>query len=268
MVWPFKPRAFLSSEDEAWHFEAWAFLLRHWGGMTDLKLSPLVAPTREFFPPSSATGHERALAAFERVKALAQMEAWPCRLEAQPERPDPRVSRFVTLVTENPMPLGTFGPDGDEIVITYDPGLLDDPWGLVATFAHELAHYRLAHIEEPPPQGEEMEEFLTDLAVAYLGFGLFGANTAFRFEQHHDATGQGWQTRGQGYLSERDWVFALAVFLSLRGEGVEVARSYLKASLFEDLRRALRYLDGRREALDALRAVEPVAPAQEGAQSA
>jgi hypothetical protein len=51
---PFKPAPFLDPEDEAWHLETWAWMLRHWGGLDDLKRSPLVTPTvfrgRAFFP--------------------------------------------------------------------------------------------------------------------------------------------------------------------------------------------------------------------------
>ena len=93
---------------------------------------------------------------------------------------------------------------------------------------------------------------MTDLTVAYTGFGLFGANAAFNFSQYGDAFSQGWSTQSSGYLSPRSWAFALAVFARLRGDdgGVE---PYLKPEIASLRRDALRYLDRHPDLLNALR---------------
>jgi hypothetical protein len=250
MGWPFKPKSILEPEDEAWHLETWQWMLARWGGIEDLKRSPFVTPTREFFPASDATGHARAEVAFERVKAHAKMASWSCRLVAQPRKPELRVSDRIALTPVDWSPAGTFGSDGSEVMITYDPGLLNDPWGLVATLAHELAHYRMHSGKLDPPGGEEMEEFATDLAVVYLGFGLFGANTAFRFTGRSD----GWSWRQQGYLRREDWIFALAVFFALRGEPVGMAQKFMPSELFGLLGKAGRYLETKADLISDLRA--------------
>jgi len=54
-------------------------------------------------------------------------------------------------------------------------------------------------------------EPLTDLLTVFLGFGVFTANAAFRIEQHQDGRSQGWSARRQGYLSEEEFGYALAV---------------------------------------------------------
>ena len=59
------------------------------------------------------------------------------------------------------------------IVISYVPALLKRPDHLIATLAHELAHYLLATARDSPPCEKEEREFLTDLAAVYLGFGVF-----------------------------------------------------------------------------------------------
>lgn len=258
-MWPFKAKSFLEPEDEAWHLDTWGWLLTHWGGLADLKLSPLVTPTRDFFPPSEEKGHRRVEVAFERVKALAKMESWACRLEPQPERAPLQVSRNVILKPQRSAPLGTFGYEGQEVMITYDPGLVDDPAGLVATLAHELSHYRIHSILGEPPGGEEMDEFATDLAVAYLGFGLFGAETAFRFQ----ASNEGWAYRSQGYFRQEDWVFALATFLTLRGETPDAVRKFLKPALASELPRAMKRLQtGYADQISALQSIAPEARAE------
>jgi hypothetical protein len=241
-MWPFKTKTFLDADDEAWLCETWRWFLTQFGGVSDLQLSPLVSPTREFFPPTDRRGHERAERIFALVKQYARMDDWPCRLVAQPPRPELRVGEVSALKFESHAPLGTFGLDGNEVVITYDPAALDDAVLFIATMAHELAHYRLGMLSELPPGGGDMVEPATDLLTAYLGFGLFGANSAFSFRQHGDAFSQGWASSGQGYLSERHWCFALAAFFAVRSQPIDEARRFLKDHLYSDLRKAAAYL--------------------------
>ena len=169
-----------------------------------------------------------------------EIEDWPCRLEPQPQRMSGhRVSEFVVLEAHN-APNGTFRiePDG-EVVITYAPDLIDDPVILTATLSHELAHYLLS--SEADLVEDETHELMTDLAVAYFGMGVFGANAAFSFEQHGDAFSQGWRARGAGYLSPRSWAFALAVLSELRGNDGGMG-AHLKPDIEALRRQAIKYL--------------------------
>jgi hypothetical protein len=239
----FGHRHFLDADDDAWHIETWLWLLRNHGGIARLKARKLVRASREFFPPTEAKGHDRALHVFECVKTLTGLSDWPCVLEAQPERPKSQVAELGLLKPiKGSLPLGTYGPIGNEIVITYDPALVDDPGRLVGTLAHELAHYLIDATPGMPPGGKDMREYATDLTVAFLGFGLFGANLAFSFSQHRDVYTQGWQTRSTGYLRERDWAFALAVFCALRDEAVEPLKPLLKPHLYSEARAAQKFL--------------------------
>ena len=258
MIWPFGARkTFLAPEDEAWHVDTWAWLVEHLGGLEPVREAPLVLPTTAFFPSTGTQGHARATEVFRVVQALAGLEDWPCELAAQPKRPAARVDELLVVRSAgDPLPLGTFGPDGNTAVVTYDPDLLEDPAGLVATFAHELAHYLLSSIPTEPPGGHEMEEFATDLAVAYMGFGVFGAGTAMRFYGYRDAFSQGWEFKGQGYLRPDDWAFALAVFLSLRGETIAALESWLDDRFVEEVGKALRSIERRPDLLQPLRDAE------------
>jgi hypothetical protein len=184
------------------------------------------------------------------------MSDWPCKLLAQPHRPQPRLSELALLKTDKGgLPLGTFSARDGEATITYDPESVNEPATLVATFIHELAHYRLANIRVLLPGGEEMHEYATDLMTVFLGFGAFGANNAFNFSQHGDAFSQGWKWSKQGYLRERDWAFALAVFLDLRGEKPDTLKDLLKSHLYSDVREASRYLSRNTMLLETHKAV-------------
>jgi len=238
---------FLDPDVEEWHLEAWSLLLER---LPEVPLAdiPVAVPTREYFPPSEAVGHARAEHVFDCVRTIMGMspDAWPCRLEAQhPRVVGAQVAEFVSISGDND-PNGTFRIEADGTpVITYAPDLLDDPTSLVATFAHELAHYLLAH--ELDLVEDETHELMTDLTVVYTGLGVFGANACFSFEQHGDAFSQGWRSRGAGYLSPRSWAFALATFAALKGSdgGMLV---YLKPELARLTQDATKYL-GRNPAL-------------------
>lgn len=237
----FGASTFLDADVEAWHLETWSILLARFGSVMSLADTPVALPTREFFPPSDAQGHARAEHVLACVKAVMGLDHnWPCRLEAQPDRDTGRqVSQFV-VVQGGDDPNGTFRVEpGGDVVITYAPDLLGDPTGLVATLAHELAHYLL--LSERDLVEDETHELITDLVVAYTGLGVFGANSAFAFEQHGDAFSQGWRSRSSGYLSPRSWAFALAVFGELRGDdgGME---PYLKPEIASLRRKAVSYL--------------------------
>jgi hypothetical protein len=59
---------------------------------------------------------------------------------------------------------------------------------LVATLAHELGHIILLRPGLIKRTKEDMEP-LNDLLTIFLGFGIFTANAAFRFEQHGELAG-------------------------------------------------------------------------------
>lgn len=241
-----RPRPFLAPELEAWHRTAWHWLITQLGGRAGLSAA-LVLPTRTFFPPCEAKGHARIEHVFAHVKRHAGLEDIHCLLVAQPCSPVLRVGEMVALVRQSSTAAGTFGLEGNEPAITYDPALGDDPIKLVAVLAHELAHLRLMRFSEELDGGRDANERATDLATVAMGFGLFGANCAFGFERFQDPISQGWQTSRLGYLEEREWAFALAVWCFLTERDVKDTRRYLKAHIYEDLCRAAASLQQRQE---------------------
>jgi hypothetical protein len=257
-MWPFKTRSPLTPEDEDWQFETWRWLLDQLGGLDDLRAQPLITPTKEFFPPTDAKGHARVEHVFTTIKEIMGLQEWHCKLVAQVPNPDAKVSDVAYLrIAKNDLnPGGTFAIEGNEVVITYDPGLIEDPVGLVATLAHELSHYLLSSKSEPPG-GWDNHEFCTDLCVVYSGFGLFGAATAFRYY----SGSQSWGYSKAGYLTQPEWTFALAVFFTLRNQSVEDASPWLPSHLMNGVRRSAKYLAKNPAKLEPMRRVISASPA-------
>ena len=130
--------------------------------------------------------------------------------------------------------------EGNTAFIHYNPQLLSKPENLVATFVHELAHFLIDDLGDPPG-GAELHEHATDCAAVYLGFGVFLANGARNFAQFQDAGMHGWQSDASGYLSENALVTALAIFN--RQYGFEASPTpFLKDYLRNDYTKVASYI--------------------------
>jgi hypothetical protein len=250
-----KPKLPIDTDTAEWIENCFGWMMAHQDGHEDLLNTPLVLPSDEFFAPTRLSGHALAEHIFDRVREYADMVEWPCELQRQDPDIERNLGNFVMIQGGPTTPLGTFGmpPDKDRPVITYNPSLLKDTLGMVATLAHELAHYLIAMIPEEPPGGRENHEFATDIAAVFMGFGIFLVNSSFRFAQFGDAIAQGWSSHRQGYMSGRDLTYALALFVVLKGEGREKALSHLQPDQRSTFKKSVRYLLAEPQIVETLK---------------
>jgi hypothetical protein len=245
-------RPHIASEDEAWLIECWRWLDGLIGTVDGETPRHLLLPSGQCFPATTARGQARARHYFDLVRGYMGLGDRHYELVAQAERPN-----LGTSVAFGPMRSeaagGTYSVRGNVARVTYDAGILGDPMKTVAVFAHELAHDILLGQASEPPGGPDLEEFATDLAMAHLGFGLFGANTASEFRQFTDFDRQGWSYARSGYLGENEWGFALALFLVLQRREPKDIGDFLKPHLRSIVKRAHRYLLANPEAIAPLR---------------
>ncbi|MBB6521274.1 hypothetical protein [Pseudoteredinibacter isoporae] len=252
----FKSKPILSEEDRAFQVATFKWLLKHFGGKDFYVDTKLILPTNEFFPSKVGSAQEAAIETFHAVKKHAGMEEWPCRLEAQEEDVNPRLGSAVIVQNAPLTPMGTFQEkENEEVVITYNPALLNQPSQLVATFAHELSHYLTGSCSEEPPGGWENWEFATDITATFIGFGVFMANTAFGFHQYSGPDSMGWQSSRNGYMTEAEHVFSLAIFLGLKDISVETVSPHLKKNLNKLLKKASKEISNG-DLIEELKAVE------------
>lgn len=243
---PFRSRPLLSEENELFQVETYKWLLTHFGGAHFYENTQLTLPTEEYFPSKVSSAEEAALHTFEQVKNYSGLEKWPCKLKLQEE--DANLVVGETLIVQNTEhnPHGTFSiNDNKEVVITYNPKLTSSPVQMVATFAHELAHYLTSTAPEPPPGGWDNWEFATDIAGSFLGFGVFLANSVFNFSQYSSGGTIGWQTTGGGYLSEAEHSYSLAIFLMLKGISPDTVYSHCDGNIKSLLKKALNELQNK-----------------------
>jgi hypothetical protein len=217
----------------------------------------LVLPTDEFFPQRDLPSGALEVALFEQIKKHAGMSGWRCTLEIQTPDPDPHVAPTIAVQGAPKSPLGTFHGHPTRATITYRPGLLADPMSFVATMAHELGHFLISDIAQPVPGGDENLEFATDLAAAFLGFGVFLANSAFTFAQFDRGDAIGWSTRRQGYLTEPQLLNALSIFTALLRIEPRLVMPHLKGA-FRRPYKAACSAHSEPANLESLRAVAPI----------
>jgi hypothetical protein len=120
--------------------------------------------------------------------------------------------------------------EGERPLVAVRHSLLKDPLSVVATLAHELGHVILLGGGHLDPDTEDMEP-MTDLVTVYLGFGVFTANAARRFQQFQDDRKQGWSMSRLGYLPEPVYAYALARFAQQRGEVKPTWTAHLSTNL-------------------------------------
>ena len=208
LEWLTGAKPLVSADEEDWQFACFEWFLRNTGGFGRFRHSVAVLPTDAFFPQKGLRAPALQIAIFEQIKAHAGMREWPCDVAIQEPDPGPQGA---------PSAAGTFRRAGAKGLITYDPALSSDPLAFVAVMAHELAHFLLSEIPEPPPGGVENLEFATDMAAVFLGFGVFLVNSAFTSSNTLSGTSMRWSVRRQGYLSEPQLINALAIFTQLLG---------------------------------------------------
>jgi len=232
----FKPKLPVDEAEFDWLFACFAWLHR---ALDDAAVLPILALPDSHLLRDAQTAAEL----FTSVKTMAGMADWDCILEqGDPLRED--VQPGLAGEESGAHALGVFEITDDTPVIRYLPSLLNDPAALTATFAHELAHL-LTHGLGDPPGGHDLHEHATDCAAAYLGFGVFLANSARQFEQFQDGLMHGWRSQTSGYLSEGALVTATAIFVRLFGIDPAPASNALKTYLRSDFAKTLKYLDWR-----------------------
>ena len=221
-------------------FLEWAIQFSEWtiasfGGLEQIRKTPLVKPTSKFYPTSQLTGHELADEIFRQTKKHADMGDWECSLVTQQDRAPDMLGDSVLQKYETNTPAGTYSEsvsDGEIISqITYDPKLLGRPTELVATFSHELAHLLMPSAQQPFPFDEEMLEPATDSLAIMMGFGIFILNGSSEFRSDD----QSWEYHRAGYLCEGEIFHVLSAFCILSETPIDEASGFLKSHHYKRL---------------------------------
>jgi len=123
-----------------------------------------------------------------------------------------------------------------KFVISIEAAQLKNTESLIATLAHEFAHIKLIGEKRI----KQNDEFLTDLVTVIFGLGIFNANSSFRFYTNQES----WGYRKQGYLSQQEWGYALALFALLRDKDEKKPQwiNFLVPNIKSDFKKSMTFL--------------------------
>ncbi|GAB5559780.1 MAG: hypothetical protein SynsKO_14270 [Synoicihabitans sp.] len=224
-----------------WLLESYVWLNQSLPPMSQRGPDGIIFPHDTRFARRNTFDHTYAVFLFETVQGMMELSEWPCELH--PEFDDQKAfidsAKSTGLLGDSKTAgaAGTFRVEEDNrVIITYSTDKLRDPISLAATFAHELSHYLLATIRDEPPTGWKDLEYLTDLTdltAIKEGFGIFLSQSCFQFQQWSDALSGGWSQSNQGYLSESEISFALALYSHLHDVEEEKIAANLKPNAKE-----------------------------------
>lgn len=254
MFWTAKST--ISDDDEEWQLGAWAWLLDKLGGIEELRSRPTRYPKAGDFPCSFQSREAHVEGVFRRVCEMLRLERDDFELRAA--EPREMTVMLARSVSGDDVPVdaaATYELDDNRQIITYLSDFSSDIEQLVGIFAHELCHSILFAVPERPDDWGENEEFMTDLAVVFMGFGVFGGNGALKRRQVGSFATTGavsLHIEGLGYLKQSEWAFALALRAHLTGEEVRAIRDYASPDLYAHFKKNHKYLTRNRAKIDAL----------------
>lgn len=232
----------VSEERQAWIDHCFSWLIKSFG-IEFIKNRRMLCPIAEDFPVDFIGSEENA---FELLDIIAiQMDLDPedididFYVEGQREiiTGGGSYSRvFLRPAEHEKTSAGHYRGKDEEgtYIIGLNSRSMGNVEGLIATIAHELAHIKLLGEERLSKNNEP----LTDLTTVIFGLGIFGANSAATFE-----TGTySWSHGRQGYLSQMDWGYALALNSHIRSDESSEWKNYLTANVKHDFEQSQRFV--------------------------
>ncbi|MCW8958901.1 MAG: hypothetical protein OQL21_07655 [Gammaproteobacteria bacterium] len=229
----FKSKPLLDAATVQWLFDCYAWALREFDARVFREETRLVLPNDRFFPGRVESIDGMANLIFDRVKAYAGVAHWPTRLVDGRQCP---AQASAQLVIAGPL-RGSRGvvpqavEEGQRLQVPYDPLLVNNPEGMIASLSHQLAHYLATLATTPPPGGEQNWPQMTEVLAVFLGFGLMFANSAFNVRLPKCGSCAPQPVDRQSFLSQYDTTYALAIFCVLKGIPNREVLPHLKGSL-------------------------------------
>lgn len=226
--------------DKEWMEDAFKWMIAEFG-LDKIHYAKVLLPTKEDFVVDNILTEKTTYYFLEKIASQMFIDYEKIQIFFFEE---PKIiigedsSQPLYLIPENnPVYAGGYHgiDDHGKYVISINKAQLNYPGNIIATIAHELSHIILSDIHRI----ETYDEYLTDLLIVFYGIGIFGANSAFNFFKNFNT----WGYSKQGYLNEKEWTYALALFASIRKESTPEWSKYLKKHITTDLTSSIKFIE-------------------------
>lgn len=130
---------------------------------------------------------------------------------------------------------GLYQEDDGRVIIFIEEMILKDPIVSVAILVHELCHYKLLYQLD----SDADDEVLTDILTVFFNFWIFNSNSAVTYKQYDGLGKQGWSISKTGYLSEYEFGYVIAKWITLQQIDIDTLKKLLKPNVYDSLKRTL-----------------------------
>ncbi len=255
----FNKQPVIDPSSSEWIFNAYGWALQNFDADLFRSETILVCPTNEFFPGTVNSAQGMAENIFEHVKIYAGISHWPTLVQDQSIY---QLNESLRVQIQGALrgPKGITDDSIDDtqrLVIPYNPQQINNPEGMIATYAHILSHHMGRMAETPPPGGVDYWPQATELLAVFLGFGLMFANSAYNFR---GGCGSCYNPSAQrdAYLSEVDATYALALFSVLKDIPNSDVTPHLKKHLRGIYRKSVKEITDNALDVDRLKQINSI----------
>ena len=184
---PKKPKAPLIDQNRLWIEESLDWLEKEFSDFPIEQIKTFV-PTIEDFPLKFEETEDTAWTVVNIIAEAMEIDAEKIDLKLFSNGvKEFRFGSSVTFVNLNEGETESAGTyienDEGRFEISLDADILSRGEKLIATVAHELCHVKLLGENRI----EENDEYLTDLATVFFGFGIFSANSSFEVYNNNES---------------------------------------------------------------------------------
>ncbi|MES9833403.1 MAG: hypothetical protein ABW139_14310 [Candidatus Thiodiazotropha sp. DIVDIV] len=248
-----KNKPLMNQASMDWLFAAFGWSLRNFNADYFHTDTRLVLPTNEDFPGVVDSTEGMAKLIFEQVKNYAGVRHWPTSVIDQNQCPiiDQRPLLLQGPIRGGDVEGSVVNDQSQRLSIPYNPQQINNPEGMIASFAHILAYYLGQMSQEPPPGGADYWPETTELLAIFMGFGLMFANSAFTFKGGCGSCYNPSAVR-QAALSEYEATYALALFAVLKEIPNATVSRHLKKHLRGFYKKAVKEIQANQDGLAEL----------------
>jgi hypothetical protein len=242
-----QPECPIDTNTRLWMEQAFVWLVQEFG-QTNILSKPTLFPNTEHFPITYDGSKDSFIQTAHIIGRQMEIDLKMINLDLYNESIQEIQNNYGHRIWTTPDETSTeqltaglyFGKnDAGQFDVFIEKKNLTDPEKLVATIAHEFAHIKLL--------GEKRvsfnDESLTDLATVIFGIGVFNANCAFREIKNFDS----WGHNTLGYLKQREWGYALALYAYLRQENKPTWINYLTPNIRSDFKKSTAFINANTE---------------------